>query len=182
MDRSCAQGWRCKRGGGGAPSSVLLKQSALPGPMPQVWWKVAIVVGVLIIIFCVTAAMLFWDCCKLRSSWRAAVSLGMSWLCGHSNSTWWIHPCRRCWLNLPSKHALQAWLQRLITLLKRCYVLTALSAPLCSIPPRESVREGAKEELAKRKSKREGLSKDAQRRLAALGACGRVAGWVGCVW
>lgn len=38
---------------------------------------------------------------------------------------------------------------------------------------RESVREGAKEELAKRKSTREGLSKDAQRRLAALG------GWEG---
>lgn len=54
--------------------------------MPQVWWKVAIVIGVFIIIFCVTAAMLFWDCCKLRSSWKAAVSLRMSWLCGHSNS------------------------------------------------------------------------------------------------
>lgn len=32
-------------------------------------------IGVFIIIFCVTAAMLFWDCCKLRSSWKAAVSL-----------------------------------------------------------------------------------------------------------
>lgn len=58
----------------------------------------------------------------------------------------------------------------------------SLPTPLRSTPQRESVREGAKEELAKRKSKREGLSKDAQRRLAALGACGRVAGWVGCVW
>ncbi|PRW45708.1 phosphatidate cytidylyltransferase [Chlorella sorokiniana] len=88
---------------------------ASPSPAPaaakkkstfkRVWWKVAIVIGVFIVIFCVTAAMLFWDCCKLRSSWKAA---------------------------------------------------------------RESVREGAKEELAKRKSKREGMSKDAQRRLAAL--------------
>ncbi len=54
-------------------------------------------------------------------------------------------------------------------------------------PQRESVREGAKEELAKRKNKREGLSKDAQRRLAALGARvgqggGRrlLAAWVRC--
>ena len=93
--RHSVQGWR-QHCGVDAPQCVC--PPPLPLPLLQVWWKVAIVVGVLILVVCITAAMLFWDCCKLRSSWKAAVSAALRTLppsCHQST----VVPRRplRCW-------------------------------------------------------------------------------------
>ena len=117
-------------GGHGLPAFARLNRTLhlMPSHLapPQVWWKVAIVIGVFIIIFCVTAAMLFWDCCKLRSSWKAAVSLAFGDVAGSKVG---MPPARQMPvppLHLPAQH---------VSAKQRALMRTCMRAGACDDSP-----------------------------------------------